>query len=48
MPAWEDVAAWLGRPEPFLHDEDIVLGSWRRRDPDRPLIASPPCRAAVR
>ena len=35
--AWSDVGRRLGKPEPFMRYEDIVLGNWRQSDPSAPL-----------
>ncbi|MEA2273131.1 MAG: hypothetical protein QOI98_1839, partial [Solirubrobacteraceae bacterium] len=35
--AWDDVGRRLGKPEPFMRYEDLVLGNWRKRDPSGPM-----------
>jgi cytochrome b involved in lipid metabolism len=35
--AWTDVARRLGRAEPYMQYEDLILGNWRQPDPSAPF-----------
>lgn len=36
--AWDDVGRRLGKPEPFLTYEDLILSNWHKPDPAAPMI----------